>query len=1192
MSAPASSSSTSPSADGNNGPRPSARRDQLLDIERKVQKEWEEAKVFDVEAGDAKTRDPQDKYLATFPYPYMNGVLHLGHGFTLAKVDFECAYQRLKGKNVLFPFGYHTTGMPICAAADKLKREIAAYGCPPKFPEPPKEDAPEELIENMQIDSEKEKDQKKDDSASASSSSAAAPKKKGGKSKVASKASKETYQWNILREMGVPESEIPKFADAKYWLTYFPPIATRHLKAFGLSADFRRSFITTDINPYYDSFVRWQFNTLRKKEKVAFGGRLSIFSPIDNQTCADHDRAEGEGVDLMEYTLIRVTLQKPYPQAVVDVLGDKYANATVVLPAATLRPETMYGQTNIWMLPDGEYGLYEMASGDIFGCSPKSALNMAYQGLTKERGKAESIGKVKGINFIGCAVKSPMAKYDVMYCLPLTTIKMEKGTAVVTSVPSDAPDDYAALMDLKNKAPFREKYGLKDDQVLPFEVVPIIETPGLGMQPAKDLCIEKKVASQNDRVKLEEIKDKVYKEGFAKGIMRVGKHAGEKVSEAKPKIKAEMIEAGDAFNYAEPERRVVSRSGNECVVALADQWYLKYGEANWQKLVRDHVETTLECYNPQTKKDFLGVVDWLHEWACSRSYGLGTYLPWDPQYVIESLSDSTIYMAYYTIAHWLQGAADGTSGAQDGNFLTGKKHGLLDIPAEALTDDVWNYIFLSKDYPDPLKDCSIPIEKLQKLRNDFEYWYPMDLRVSGKDLVGNHLTMSLYNHAAIWEDSPEKWPRSFFTNGHVMIDNAKMSKSTGNFVTLKGACEEYSADATRFALADAGDGLEEANFERKSANAAILKLTKEEAWIREAMAWDAANPDKPMRSGELTFWDRACLNEFNACIHGADAAYSKLQFRDALKYSFHQLTIERDNYKLALDAEKTFGNLHRDVVMKYVECLALLLAPLCPHFCQHIWTLTGLDQRPTSNGGAPQHFVMRARWPAAEPVDVLLQRQSQFLRDTNANIRKSLIDSLIRFGKAGKKGGKVEKWIADIAAAAQGGLLVPSDFNKLIDSCTLYIAPNYPEWQAKVLRLVDAAWEEVSGRRVGEYPDRKMMLSKLREIFDPKDKKAMENSTKFACSVLEDLVVRGAAALELESPFQEDELLSQHMDFVTRDLGIQHIELKRREQGPDMPPQPPKGQQMTPEAMAQSIEALAAGKSMPGRPQPYFYKKQ
>lgn len=105
----------------------------------------------------------------------------------------------------------------------------------------------------------------------------------GGKGKVAAKASKETYQWNILREMGVPESEIHKFQDARHWLTYFPPIATTDLKQFGLSADFRRSFITTDINPYYDSFIRWQFNTLRRRDKIAFGGRLSIFSPLDNQ---------------------------------------------------------------------------------------------------------------------------------------------------------------------------------------------------------------------------------------------------------------------------------------------------------------------------------------------------------------------------------------------------------------------------------------------------------------------------------------------------------------------------------------------------------------------------------------------------------------------------------------------------------------------------------------------------------------------------------------------------------------------------------------------------------------------------------------------------------------------------------------------------------------------------------------------
>src|SRR5690242_5776559 len=115
----------------------------------------------------------------------------------------------------------------------------------------------------------------------------------------------------------------------------------------------------------------------------------------------------------------------------------------------------------------------------------------------------------------------------------------------------------------------------------------------------------------------------------------------------------------------------------------------------------------------------------------------------------------------------------------------------------------------------------------------------MDLRVSGKDLVGNHLTMSLYNHAAIWPEDvyepSQRWPRSFFCNGHVMVDHEKMSKSKGNFIILRDAIAEYSADATRFALADAGDTLEDANFERKSANAAILKLTKEEAWIKEVV---------------------------------------------------------------------------------------------------------------------------------------------------------------------------------------------------------------------------------------------------------------------------------------------------------------------------------------------------------------------
>ena len=88
----------------------------------------------------------------------------------------------------------------------------------------------------------------------------------------------------------------------------------------------------------------------------------------------------------------------------------------------------------------------------------------------------------------------------------------------------------------------------------------------------------------------------------------------------------------------------------------------------------------------------------------------------------------------------------------------------------------------------------------------------MDLRCSGKDLIKNHLTMSLFNHIAIWEDQPDKWPRGFYCNGFINVDSKKMSKSEGNFITLEQILEDYGADASRLACAQAGDSINDANF--------------------------------------------------------------------------------------------------------------------------------------------------------------------------------------------------------------------------------------------------------------------------------------------------------------------------------------------------------------------------------------------
>ena len=605
--------------------------DFLKEIEQNVQQTWKSKQIFEENAPQQGSGHEKDeKFMVTFPYPYMNGRLHLGHTFTITKCEFAVGYQRLLGKKCLFPFGFHCTGMPIKACADKLKREMEDYGYPPNFPVE-EETTVQEVINEPII---------KD-------------KSKGKKSKAAAKSGTAKYQWQIMQSLGLTNEQIREFADSDHWLEYFPPLTQQDLTRMGLHVDWRRSFITTDVNPFYDSFVRWQFVRLKQHGKIDFGKRYTIYSPKDGQPCMDHDRSSGEGVGPQEYVLIKMkVVDEKLPQKLKQLKG------TISLVAATLRAETMYGQTNCWVRPDMRYIAFEVKLGngnekEVFVCTERAARNMSYQGFTENEGKIDILAKLTGQDIMGLGLQSPFCPYKRIYTLPMLTIKEDKGTGVVTSVPSDSPDDYAALRDLKNKEPFRQKYGITDDMVLPFEPVEIIEVPGFGKLCAVAACDQLKIQSQNDRDKLAEAKELVYLKGFYEGVMLVGEFKGKTVQDAKPLLKERLIQAKDAVLYMEPEKKIVSRSGDECVVALCDQWYLKYGEAQWKELTEKCLQN-MNCYHEEVKKNFVSTLNWLKEHACSRTYGLGSKLPWDEQWLIESLSDSTIYMAYYTIAHLLQ----------------------------------------------------------------------------------------------------------------------------------------------------------------------------------------------------------------------------------------------------------------------------------------------------------------------------------------------------------------------------------------------------------------------------------------------------------------------------------------------------------------------------------------------------------
>ncbi|CAA7062458.1 unnamed protein product [Microthlaspi erraticum] len=292
-------------------------------------------------------------------------------------------------------------GMPIKASADKLAREMHEYGNPPDF-----------LLKTT-------------------------PNKLQKLRRV------------VIHQLCRVSSR-ERSQDPYEWLYYFPPLAVEDLKAYGLGCDWRRSFVTTDVNPFFDAFVRWQMRKLKSMGKIVKDRRYTIFSPLDGQPCADHDRATGEGVQPQEYTLIKMEVVKPFPEA------GPLEGKRVFLAAATLRPETMYGQTNAWVLPDGKYGAYEINETDVFILTERDDL-------------------------IGLPLRSPLAVNEIIYALPMLTILTNKGTGIVTSVPSDAPDDYMALHDLSAKPALRAKFGVKDEWVPP-EIVPIINIPSLEIR--------------------------------------------------------------------------------------------------------------------------------------------------------------------------------------------------------------------------------------------------------------------------------------------------------------------------------------------------------------------------------------------------------------------------------------------------------------------------------------------------------------------------------------------------------------------------------------------------------------------------------------------------------------------------------------------------------------------------------------
>lgn len=144
----------------------------------------------------------------------------------------------------------------------------------------------------------------------------------------------------------------------------------------------------------------------------------------------DHDRQSGEGVGPQEYTAIKMPVVSWGAAAarVQELVGDRQ----VMMVAATLRPETMYGQTACFVGPTITYGLYPsratpLSPEVLYLITPRSARNMAFQGLLREEDKLEGfVGEVKGSELVGTKVGAPNAVHKEVWVLPMESVLATK----------------------------------------------------------------------------------------------------------------------------------------------------------------------------------------------------------------------------------------------------------------------------------------------------------------------------------------------------------------------------------------------------------------------------------------------------------------------------------------------------------------------------------------------------------------------------------------------------------------------------------------------------------------------------------------------------------------------------------------------------------------------------------------------
>ncbi|MBI2078511.1 MAG: leucine--tRNA ligase [Euryarchaeota archaeon] len=764
-----------------------------LDVERKWLERWRKADLYAAQRGS-----PGDKkFFLHFAYPGISGFLHVGHmrGFTYS--DVFTRFHRMTGHRVLFPAGFHASGIPSVGLARRVERGEAA-----------------------------------------------------------------TLEY--LKNNGCPPEQIPKLKDPQEVVRYFSQVyADDYWRRFGYLIDWRT--LCTTIDPGYNRFIQWQFKQLQERKLLVQKPHYAPFCPVDGAVAVDAsetDISKGGSAEIQDFTLVLYRLPN----------GD-------TLPCATLRPETTFGVTNLWINPDATYKRIAVGGGHWI------LSDVAAQKIAGQRNDVKDSSPwtaTLAVDLLKEEAINPLTGARVPI-LPASFVDPARATGVVMSVPAHAPYDWQALQEIRPE----------------IQPIVIIRNPNAKGVPAAEAAKRHGAKGQADKAALDAATEEVYSEEFHHGEMlpAAGALAGLKVRDAKEKVKA-LLENQKALGAMQDfDQDVVCRCGNPVHIRqVPDQWFIHYSDQPLTDRSKEHA-ASMRIFPEEYRRDMPGVLDWFGDRACiRRGSWLGTEFPFKATWIIEPISDSTLYPAYYIVSP----------------YVNSKR-----LRPEELTDAFFDFVFLGKGKPEK------PV--WAEVRKDFQFWYPVDINLGGKEHKTVHFPPYVMNHVAILP--PEKWPRGIFVNWWVTQKaGAKISKSKGGAEPIPGAAQKYSVDAMRFYYCNVASAHVDIEWDPEI----VLKYRSHvERLFQFVMDW--AQQPKARSPGRLDAWLRSTWAER---FSKSRAAFERFDLRAATQQAYFEFYNDLQWFLRR-------GGQRSDATDEVLREWVLALTPVTPFVAEELWEALG-----------------------------------------------------------------------------------------------------------------------------------------------------------------------------------------------------------------------------------------------------------